>query len=226
MPRHHTAHNHSHGHPERDHGHAHDQGFAGFLRYASMLPRMWTSEVSTAVVQRISPQPGETVLEIGAGMGAAMVVAAQSGASVVAVDPTPYMRRIMRLRRVAMPKGRRVQIIEGAAEQLPAASSTVDAVWSVNTMHHWGDMERAIREIHRVLKPGGRVLLLDEDFENSAHPAHAEFTKRRAKHGHHFTEIDPVAVAQSLRGLGFASATGAVDAIAGRPAKVVQATKA
>lgn len=189
-----------------------------------MLPKMWRSPVSTAVVAMIAPRPGERVVEIGAGMGAAMVVAAKSGAAVIATDPTPYMRRVLRLRGALMP-GRRVEIADGAAEAIPAPDASVDAVWSVNTMHHWGDVDRALAEIRRVLKPGGRVVLVDEAFEDPSHPSHAEAERRRARHSHAFTEIDPAALAEKLRALGFTSASGQPEAVAGRPAKVVRGVK-
>lgn len=216
---------HAHDAHAHHHAHAHDRGLSGFLRYARLLPRMWRSEVSTAVVHSINPQRRETVLEIGAGMGAAMVVAARTGAEVIAVDPTPYMRRISRLRRLGLSGSKRISVRDGAAESLPAADGSVDAVWSVNTMHHWPNLEQALGEIARVLRPGGRLLLLDEDFEDPAHPDHERFTKARAKHGHAFTEIDPDAMARTLRKLGFESAEGGIEQVANRPAKVVRGTK-
>jgi ubiquinone/menaquinone biosynthesis C-methylase UbiE len=115
--------------------------------------------------------------------------------------------------------------LDGTAEALPVTDSSVDAVWSVNTMHHWSDLDRALKESARVLRPGGRLLLVDEDFENPAHPNHEQFAKRHAKHGHEFTEVDPAAMAQTLRKLGFASAEGALGKLAGRPAKVIRAKR-
>ena len=41
------------------HGHAHDRGWAGFVRYAHLLPLMWTSEISTAVAVVAPPSPCE-----------------------------------------------------------------------------------------------------------------------------------------------------------------------
>lgn len=214
----HGEHNHGHGH-----AHAHDRGLSGFLRYARLLPRMWRSAVSTEVVCSINPQRSETVLEIGAGMGAAMVVAARTGAQIIAVDPTPYMRRISSLRRLALPDSERISVKDGAAESLPAADGSVDAVWSVNTMHHWPDLAQALKEIARVLRPGGRLLLVDEDFEDPTHPEHEQFMS--ARHGHAFTEIDPEAMAATLKALGFESSEGRQEQVAHRPAKVIRGTR-
>src|SRR4026208_1262567 len=90
-----------HGHGGHGHGQDQDRGVRGFLRYMGMLPKMWRSPLSREVVREIAPQPGERVVDIGAGMGPAPVLAAKAGASVVAVDPTPYMRRIVGTRRLA-----------------------------------------------------------------------------------------------------------------------------
>lgn len=195
------------------------------MRYAGLLPVMWTSEVSAAVVGLVAPQRGERVVDLGSGMGPATVVAARSGASVVAVDPTPFMRRILGLRRLAQRARPHISVVDGAAEAIPVASGSVDALWSVNTMHHWTDLDRALGEIHRVLRAGGRLVLVDEDMDDPAHPFHERLKRRRAGHGHHFDTIDPVDMAARLRRLGFASVEGALAPVAGRPAKLVRGVK-
>lgn len=192
------------------------------MRYAGLLPRMWTSDVSEAVVALAAPQHGERVVDLGAGMGPATVVAARTGAYVLAVDPTRFMRRILSLRRLAQDARARISVVDGAAEFIPVSAGTVDALWSVNAMHHWTDLDRALGEIHRVLRPGGRLVLLDEDFDDVAHPWHAQFKQRRAGHAHRFDVIDPVDIAARLRRLGFASAEGSMAQVAGRPAKLVR----
>jgi SAM-dependent methyltransferase len=194
------------------------------LRYVRILPRMLWSDVSRAVVAEVAPVAGEHVVDLGAGMGPASVAAARSGAHVLAVDPTPFMRRMLGARRLLQRTRRRITVLDGAAEALPAADGSIDAVWSVNTMHHWGRLDAAIGEIGRVLRPGGRLLLVDEDFDDPAHPAH-ERHARRARHAHEFDDVDPAVVAERCLAAGFASATGAVELIAGRPAKVVRAVR-
>jgi SAM-dependent methyltransferase len=227
---HHHTHNHDHqpqhhAHQTEHRAHANDQGLAGLLRYLTVLPRMWHSPVSSAVVRMVAPARGETVLEIGAGMGPAAVVAAKTGAHVVAVDPTPYMRNILLVRSLAHGGAARISVADGAAEHLPAADESIDAVWTVNTMHHWGDLRQALHEIRRVLTPGGRLVLVDEDFENPAHPAHKQAMRRRHRHAHAFTEIRPAELAEQLVAGGFTAAEGIQDWIAGRPAKIVRGTK-
>ncbi len=208
-----------------DHGHAHDRGARGLLRYLTLLPRMWRSEVSDEVVRRVAPRAGERVVDLGAGMGPATVAAARTGAAVVAVDPTSYMRRILGLRRGWQRDRAAITVVSGSAESIPLADASVDALWTVNTMHHWTDRAAACRELARVMRSGGRVLLVDEDFDDPAHPSHDRVRARRARHHHHFDDVDVEALAASLVEAGFAGAEGSRTTFAGRPAKVVRATR-
>lgn len=207
------------------HGHEHDRGARGLLRYLTLLPKMWRSEVSDEIVRQIAPRAGEHVIDLGAGMGPATVAAAKTGAAVTALDPTLSMRRILGVRRRWQRSRAAITIVSGAAESMPLADGSVDALWTVNTMHHWTDRAAACRELARVLRPGGRVLLVDEDFDDPAHPSHDQVKARRARHHHHFDNVDTEALAASLVAAGFASAEGTVTTFAGRPAKVVRATR-
>ena len=217
------THQHHHSHGQHQRGHEHDRGLSGLVRYLSLLPFMWRSPVSDAVVGLVRPEPGEHVIDLGAGMGPATVSAAGSGALVLAVDPTPFMRRILKLRLLPCPHRGRITVVDGAAESLPVESGTIDALWTVNTVHHWTNVASAVGELRRVLRPGGRVVLVDEDFDDPAHPFHERMKPRRAAHAHHFDAVDPQAVADLFREHGFVGVEGGVEQVAGRPAKVVRA---
>lgn len=166
---------------------------------------MWRSEINKAVLELVAPGPAETVLDIGAGMGPGTVLAAETGASVVAVEPTPFMRRILTTRRLANPNRGRITVVDGAAEKLPVPDGQIDALWSVNAMHHWVDPDKAALEIARVLKPGGRVVLVDEDFTNPAHPDFERFGRGLGDDGGHgFTMVDAEQMGSLLRTAGCA----------------------
>jgi ubiquinone/menaquinone biosynthesis C-methylase UbiE len=212
-------------HAAHGHGHDQDRGLRGFVRYMKMLPKMWRSPVSREVVRAIAPQPGEHVLDIGAGMGPATMLAAKAGASVLAVDPTPYMQRILGVRRLGQRRRTAIRVADGAAESIPADDHSVDALWTVNTMHHWTDLDAAVHELARVLRPGGRLLLVDEDFDAPEHPAYIHMQNRKAHRAHHFTEIDPAAVEAKLVAAGFADVKGCNSSLAARPVKMVRATR-
>lgn len=216
---------HDHAGHGQGHGHQQDRGLRGFARYMKMLPKMWRSPVSREVIRDVAPQRGELVVDVGAGMGPATILAAKTGASVLAVDPTPYMRRILLFRRLGQRRRAAIRVADGSAESIPADDHCVDALWTVNTMHHWTDMDEAVHELSRVLRPGGRLLLVDEDFDDPEHPAYLHMQGRSAHRAHHFAEIDPAAVAAKLAAAGFANAEGSMGSMAVRPVKLVRATR-
>lgn len=225
---HDSDHGHGHGHGQgqgHGHGHAADRGLSGAWRYLRLLPRMWRSSVSDAVVALIEPGRGDRLVDIGAGMGPATVAAAKTGAIIVAVEPTPFMRGVLRARRQLQRARQRILVIDGAAESLHIADGTCDGAWAVNSMHHWNDVPSAIAEIHRVLRDGGRVVLVDEIFDDPSHPAFAKYGHRRTAHRHEFDEIDVDSFAELMTAAGFSSATGERGTVAERPAKLVRAVK-
>ncbi len=216
---------HSDGH-EHGHGHEHDQGIKGMLRYLRFAREMWHSEVNEAVVSRLAPLAGETVMDIGAGAGAGTMVAAKSGCSVVAVEPTPYMRRVLGLRRLLNKARKRISIMDGSAEATGVEAGSIDGAWAVNTMHHWTNMSAGIAELARVLAPGGRVLLVDEDFDDPSHPDFEKFrSRRKEEHSHHFETVDPQVVGAAMKAAGMTVNFAGLDQIAASPAIIIEATK-
>jgi ubiquinone/menaquinone biosynthesis C-methylase UbiE len=56
------------------------------------------------------------------------------------------------------------------AERLPLANGSVDLVTSTVSFHHWSDQAQGVREVARVLRPGGRFILADMNLEFHGHP--------------------------------------------------------
>jgi SAM-dependent methyltransferase len=223
MPNEHNEHDAERPHGEHDqHGHEHgghenDQGIKGALRYLRWLPQMWRSPLNNAVIDLVDPQAGERVLDIGAGMGAGAMRAAASGAHVIAVEPTPFMHRVLTVRRLFSRRRRSVDVVDGTAERLPVDDRTIDAVWAVNTMHHWVDVERGVAEIARVLTPEGRVLLVDEVFTDPSHPDFARFGADHGPEHHGFTMVEADGMGAMLRAAGLTEVDASNHPIAGRP---------
>jgi arsenite methyltransferase len=106
---------------------------------------------------------GDVVLDVGAGAGTDTLIAARlAGAQgkVWALDITPAM--VAKLRGLIARSGlSNVEVIEGSAEQIPLPDASVDVVTSNGMLNLVPDKRRAIAEIFRVLKPGGRVQIAD-----------------------------------------------------------------
>jgi SAM-dependent methyltransferase len=215
---------HEHQEHAHGHGHANDQGVRGMLRYLRFAPQMWRSEVNDAVVELLDPRAGERVVDIGAGMGAGTVIAARTAAVVVAVEPTPFMRRTLRARRVFQRARNNITVVDASAEHLPVDDRSVDAIWAVNTMHHWIDVERGAGEIARALRPGGRVVLVDENFEDPSHPEFERFSSDHGDEHHGFTMVDAGRMGELLAAAGLTDVDASLRTLAGRPTISVMAT--
>jgi ubiquinone/menaquinone biosynthesis C-methylase UbiE len=101
---------------------------------------------------------GLRVLEIGCGCGSEAERFARAGAEYTAVDLTNAAVSITRRRfQLARLKERFVQ---GDAESLPFADGSFDLVYSHGVLHHTPDTPRTIREVYRVLSPGGRAVVM------------------------------------------------------------------
>ena len=86
--------------PAHGHGHHNDRGWRGVLRYARLAPKLWSSPMNRAAIAALDIGPADHALDIGAGMGAGTAAAARAGAQVVAVEPTPFLRRVLKVRRL------------------------------------------------------------------------------------------------------------------------------
>ena len=102
---------------------------------------------------RIGIGPGRRVLDLAAGTGKLTRQLVALGASVVAVEPGDAMRSL--LERVVPG----AESLAGSAEAIPLADASVDAI-TVGQAFHWFRVEEALGEMHRVLRPGGAVALL------------------------------------------------------------------
>jgi ubiquinone/menaquinone biosynthesis C-methylase UbiE len=101
---------------------------------------------------------GKHLLEVGCGMGYDSLEFLKRGVRVTATDLTP--RAVSMARHHFQIAGVQAEEVRPAnALQLPFEDATFDAVWANGVLHATGDTARAIREVGRVLKPGGRAII-------------------------------------------------------------------
>lgn len=98
------------------------------------------------------------LLEVGSGMGVDSVRLARCGFAVTAVDLT--QPAIDLARRLATLRGVPIEFRVGDAENLEFADASFDAVYSFGVLHHTPNIDRAISELHRVLRPGGKAYVM------------------------------------------------------------------
>lgn len=108
----------------------------------------------------LKPVAHSRVLDLGCGAGHASFAAAAMANEVVAYDLSAEMLDVVA--GAARDRGlANVQTRQGAAESLPFEDASFCAVVSRMSAHHWRDVPAALREIRRVLKPNGKVVLID-----------------------------------------------------------------
>ena len=128
-------------------------------------------------------QPGESVLDVGCGTGSLTIAAKQrlgAAGTVQGIDAAPEM--VARARQKAKAAGAAVEFRVAAVERLPYPDAQFDVVLSSLMLHHLPvDLRRpAFTEIRRVLKPGGRLLVVD--FEPPRKPVGRVLTRILSGH--------------------------------------------
>jgi ubiquinone/menaquinone biosynthesis C-methylase UbiE len=108
-------------------------------------------------------QPSDRLLDVGCGTGAAVRKAAATVSEAVGLDLSPRM--IEQARRLAASLDN-VEFELGDAEQLPFTDGAFTAVLCSTSIHHYPQPEKAVREMARVLAPGGRVAIGDSNPEH------------------------------------------------------------
>jgi ubiquinone/menaquinone biosynthesis C-methylase UbiE len=131
------------------------------------------------VHEALGAQPGESVLDVGCGPGfymAEILERVGPAGRVAGLDTSAPMRE-MAARRLGSAEN--VELRDADATALPFDDGSFDAAVSVQVLEYVDDVDRAIAQLHRVLRPGGRVVLWDVDWETvSMHSADPERLER------------------------------------------------
>ena len=141
----------------------------------------------------IQPGPEIRLLDVGGGTGAVTEMYSQGCREVTVVEPGED--------RVAFGRTRRPQLrfVVGRGESLPFNDGEFDRVVALLSMHHASDPRQAFREMHRVLRPGGRILIQ----EFSPKSKGGQRLIRWAPDAHRDTLMTPDRMQQQLRDHGF-----------------------
>jgi SAM-dependent methyltransferase len=129
---------------------------AGFDGAAAAYERSrpeYPPEAVDALARECGIGPGRTVLDLAAGTGKLTRMLAPFGAELIGVEPMQGMRREFAER---LPD---VRLLDGTAEAIPLDAGSVDAV-VVAQAFHWFNADAALRDIHRVIRPGGSLGLV------------------------------------------------------------------
>jgi SAM-dependent methyltransferase len=110
-----------------------------------------------AVAERVPAGLLRRVVDVGAGTGLFLPLWRALGArEIVAVEPSAAMR----IRSLAAARGiDGAEVVAGTADRLPVVTGSVDVAWLSTVVHHFPDLDAAVAELARVVRPGGRVMI-------------------------------------------------------------------
>lgn len=118
------------------------------------IDRLWR----IATVKAVDPQPGQRILDIAAGTGTSSVALAKRGAYVVGADFSAGMLEVAREKHALNPL---LEFVWADATELPFADNSFDAATISFGLRNVSDVSAALKEMRRVVKPGGRVVVCE-----------------------------------------------------------------
>ena len=134
--------------------------YGHFNWIAPLYDRVFTWLDHNALFDHLQVGPGHVVLDIGGGTGRVAETLAETGARVIVVDPAPGM--------LAHARHKNLEAARAVAERLPFAANSIDRIYIVDAFHHFADQPAAARELVRVLRPGGRLVIEEPDLRRFA----------------------------------------------------------
>jgi ubiquinone/menaquinone biosynthesis C-methylase UbiE len=128
----------------------------------SLLQKLLFKPTHRMMLEALTPD-SRRVLDVGCGTGrfAARLLKRFGEARVWGVDLSPGM--LERCQDRCLTLDGRLQVVRGDSERLPFADDSFDAVTCAHSFHHYPHQERVLQEMYRVLRPGGRLIIVDGD---------------------------------------------------------------
>jgi ubiquinone/menaquinone biosynthesis C-methylase UbiE len=172
----------------------HPRGTLG--RLAGRVMAWENARANALVVELLGVGADDAVLDVGSGPGVAVAAAlARAPRGFVAgVDDAPVMVGQARRRNRAAIRAGRAAVELGDAAALPFPAGRFTRALAVNAIRHWDDVPAGVRELHRVLRPGGRVVIALRAQRDAG---------ARDPHAHGAGEADVQALTALLRDGGF-----------------------
>jgi SAM-dependent methyltransferase len=131
-------------------------------------------------LEHVSIRERDTILDVGCGGGrtASKLAAAASKGTVSGIDYSEESVAAARRFNRKLIELRRVDVRQASVTELPFADNGFDLVTAVETHFWWQDIRAGMREIFRVLKPGGRMLIIAEFYNGGRHAKYADRLSR------------------------------------------------
>jgi ubiquinone/menaquinone biosynthesis C-methylase UbiE len=135
------------------------QGVLG--RVGGLIMARMNANCGAWVTDLLEVQSNDSVLEVGFGPGVVIqrLATLASSGRVAGVDPSSEMVQQARARNPTAVESRRIDLRDGSVERLPFDDDTFDKALAINSMQVWPDAALGLREVRRVMKPGGRIAL-------------------------------------------------------------------
>jgi len=127
-------------------------------RYEQDRRSRWLATLQDPALEALELGPGDRMLDVGCGTGRAVRLAAPVVESAVGLDVSHGMVERARYLSAGIDN---VRFVEGESGSLPFEDGSVTAVLCTSSLHHYPDPIGAMREMARVLRPGGRLVIAD-----------------------------------------------------------------
>ena len=154
------SHDHNHGHDhEHTHHHSHGQTVPWNASTAQWYEPGWSDPVLRRLITVAHAGAGDVVVDVDCGDGKALCTAAAwvSRGRLVGVSSDVEAAKA---RAAGHPDSDRLSFHAGTPEQLPVADGLASVAWSSGSLGRWRDPAQCVAELHRVLRPGGSLMII------------------------------------------------------------------